>query len=261
MIGQGRTAEVYAWDSGKILKLYFDWFPMNWIKYEADIGRAIYNAGVPSPELFDMVDEDGRKGLIYQRIDGVSLLKLIETKPWQIPGYARQMAQLHFKIHQFSTDKLPSHKDRMTHAIMKETPILGKEAEKIITYLNGLPSGNSVCHGDFHPDNILVSAKGWVAIDWMNAYEGNPLSDVARTCLMIHSPFIPPGTPRILMDIIKCMIYSAYIKEYLKLANVKWEDIETWMLPVAAARICEKVPGEEKWLLEMIDNKLKQHRL
>ena len=258
ILGQGRTAEVYLWDNNKILKLFRDCVPADWSQYEAMIARTVFAAGVPAPELFEIIQDNGRAGLIYQRIDGISLLKLIITKPWSISKYARQMARLHFQIHQSSTDKLPSQNERMTQMIMRAEPILGEKTVKIIAYLSSLPDKHQVCHGDFHPDNILVSNKEWVTIDWMNAYAGNPLSDVARSCLMLKTPYLPPRTPHLLIIILKRTIYSAYIKEYIQLAHVQWEDIESWMLPVAAARLCEKIPGEEKWLLEMIDNKLNQ---
>ena len=260
MLGEGRTAEVYLCNSDKILKLFREWVPKEWIQYEDMIAQAVFAAGVPAPEPFESIQLDGRSGLVYEKINGKSLLKLMNTKPWNISGYAKQMAQLHFQIHQSSssTEKIPTMKEKMAYAIKKAEPILGEKTEQIITYMNSLPSGNNICHGDFHPDNILVSDKLWVAIDWMGAYVGNPLSDVARSSLMLHAPSITPGIPKSVVKILKDKIYSSYIKEYKKLAHVKWEDVESWMLPVAAARIWEEIPGEKKWLLSMIDNKLNQ---
>jgi len=31
LIAKGRTAEVYAWQGNKVLKLFFDWCPMEWV--------------------------------------------------------------------------------------------------------------------------------------------------------------------------------------------------------------------------------------
>ena len=36
-----------------------------------------------------------------------------------------------------------------------------------------------VVHGDFHPLNIILAADGPVVIDWSNGGEGDPMSDVA----------------------------------------------------------------------------------
>lgn len=41
--------------------------------------------------------------------------------------------------------------------------------------------GDSLCHGDFHPGNILLSNGHTMVIDFMNVYHGDFLYDVART--------------------------------------------------------------------------------
>jgi hypothetical protein len=54
------------------------------------------------------------------------------------------------------------------------------------------------------------------------------------------------------------MTYWSYLNEYMRVAKVKFEDIDAWMLPVAAAKLKDKVPGEEKWLMKIIDTRLEQ---
>lgn len=178
-IGRGMTAEVYSLGQDKVLKLYFDGFHEDSIKNEAEIGCAVYEAGIPSPAVYNIVDEECRKGIIFQHIAGRSMLKLIETKPWKIIHYARQMARLHLKIHSCSIDNLPSPEEGFKHAIKDVGNILEDKGKRILDYFESLPKSSSVCHGDFHPDNILVTEKDMVAIDWNNAYSGYPLSDVA----------------------------------------------------------------------------------
>ncbi|MDP4091100.1 MAG: aminoglycoside phosphotransferase family protein [Bacillota bacterium] len=257
LIGQGRTAEVYEWGEDKVLKLYFDWYKNEWIKYEEESGKALAENGVPCPKVYDIVQEDRRNGIIYERIRGISMLKCIESRPWRTRIYARQMAEVHNRIHGFHMDKLPEQKPHIEYAIRQSEKLLGDKTEKIINYLKELPEGTSVCHGDFHPDNILVRDGSAVVIDWTNAYYGNPLGDTARTLLMFQSTYLPPGTPKILAAASKAVrksMYSAYLKEYTKLAKVKTEDIKDWILPVAAARLREDVPGEREWLLGLVDS-------
>ena len=98
LLGQGRTAEVFAWGNDKVLKLFYSWFPQWPIEYEADVGRAVYETGVPAPKVYGVIDCDGRKGIIYQRIFGRSLIRHMEEKPWKIGRFARELAALHFRI-------------------------------------------------------------------------------------------------------------------------------------------------------------------
>lgn len=53
------------------------------------------------------------------------------------------------------------------------------------TRLESMPKGNSLCHGDFNPSNIIISEdnKPYI-IDWSHATQGNPCADAARTYLL-----------------------------------------------------------------------------
>src|SRR6266508_6918087 len=101
-IAQGRTAEIYAWDDRHILKLYRDWCPSNWVEYEARIARAVYEGGIPSPAAGEIVEMDGRRGLIYERLEGISMLQDLNARPWTFLKHARALAKLHVKINQLS---------------------------------------------------------------------------------------------------------------------------------------------------------------
>ena len=45
---------------------------------------------------------------------------------------------------------------------------------------------SKLCHGDFSPENIIVTKSGkLVAVDWVHATQGNASADVARTYLLL----------------------------------------------------------------------------
>lgn len=261
LIGKGMTAEVYTWGPDKVLKLFFSKFGDERINYEAEMGYKLHEAGVPSPAVYDVIEVDGRKGIVFQRILGKSLLKNIEAEPWKLYYYTQQLAGLQYKIHKHSASSLPTQKERFAFTIGRSSRILGDRKKRILDYLASLPDGVSVCHGDIHFNNVIVSGNDLVAIDWNSAYQGNPLGDVARTCLMLRSPSVPTGIPESMampFQYTKRLIYSTYVNEYMMLSKVTLEDIDAWVLPVAAAKIKDKVPGEEKWLLNIINKRLKQ---
>jgi len=81
-IAEGRTAEIFDWEPGTILKLYRDWCPVDWAEYEAGVARLIYNAGVNSPAVKDLVELNGRSGIVYERVAGVSMLSEMNAHPW-----------------------------------------------------------------------------------------------------------------------------------------------------------------------------------
>ncbi len=261
LIGKGMTAEVYEWGKDKVLKLYFNKFGEDWVQYEAKIGTAVHEAGVPSPEVFDIVDVNGRKGIVFQRITGSSMAKHLMTEPWNLYSYTRQLAGLQFKIHQCPAYGLPSQTERYAVRINSSNKILGSREQKILNYIDSLPDGSNVCHGDLHFNNIIVSGKKLIPIDWTNAYRGNPLGDVARTCLMMSSPAKPPGVTDLMMTLSrypKWLAYTTYINEYIKLSDARFENIDAWILPTAAAKLRDRIPGEEKWLMDTIDRRLER---
>ena len=60
-----------------------------------------------------------------------------------------------------------------------------------------------------------------------------------------------------IINFIRNKFYLEYIKHYIKLTGVKIEQIEQWELPVAAARLCEWLPKDEKTtLLKFINTKM-----
>lgn len=261
LLGKGMTAEVYEWGKGKVLKLYYEKFSKEWIKREAEIGKAVYMAGIPSPEVFETIDVGKRKGIIFERILGKTILKHLEEEPWKAYYLTQLSAELQVKIHKYSSKNLPLQKDSLAAKIKPASQISDSKKNFIIEYLKSLPDGNSVCHGDFHYNNIIVSDKGLIPVDWTNACLGNPLGDVARTWLLLNSPSRFTELFNIMStsyQFTKWLPYWQYLNEYMRLTNASFESIDKWILPTAAAKFFDKVPGEEKWLIDIINSRL-QH--
>jgi uncharacterized protein (TIGR02172 family) len=184
-IAEGRTAEIFLCDDQHILKLYRDWCPPNWVDYEARIARAIHEAGIPSPGPGKIIETNGRRGLIYERLQGISMLQDMNARPWTLLNHARSLAELHVQIHEQSITGLPSYKERLDHDIHNSTHLSQELKKKALALLARLPHGEKVCHGDYHPGNILITKSGPVVIDWMTASMGSPWADVARTDLLL----------------------------------------------------------------------------
>jgi aminoglycoside phosphotransferase (APT) family kinase protein len=123
--------------------------------------------------------------------------------------------------------------------------------------LGELPEDDRLCHGDFHPDNIIMSRRGPVIIDWSDATKGNPAADVARTRLLISVG--APVEGRIsgrLAKLARKRVLSLYTKLYLARSSISSESIEAWQLPVALTRMTEDIPGERDQLIAIVKNHL-----
>lgn len=251
-IAQGRTAEVYNWGAQHILKLYREWCPPEWVEYEAAIARTIVAAGIPTPAVGEIVEVLNRRGIIYERVKGVSMLADLKARPWTIIRHARGLAELQTKIHRLGITGLGSYRSSLAYAIEKATSLPDALREKTLKLLAALPDGNAVCHGDFHPDNIIVTASGPVVIDWMTAKAGNPWADVARTSMILTIGIAAARVGPILSTLSR-LYHSAYLHRYQALAPEVSGRREDWLPVIAAARLNENIVAERETLLQIVE--------
>ena len=56
------------------------------------------------------------------------------------------------------------------------------EGQALLEAIAEMPDGDRLCHGDFHPLNILGDTADPLIIDWPDARRGEPAADVCRSC-------------------------------------------------------------------------------
>ncbi len=123
-----------------------------------------------------------------------------------------------------------------------------------LTALNQLPDGGQLCHGDYHPDNVLMSPTGPIILDWSEATCGNPLADVANTSLIFRLGAPPPGgMSRLLIGPARAVADATYMRGYLKRAPALRAELAAWHLPIAVARLGAGIPEEKQRLLAQIE--------
>jgi len=249
-IAYGRTAEIYAWHNEQVLKLFYDWFELENIEYEARIARAIHASGLFVPSVGDIIQVNKRNGLVYQRLDGGTMLQNMARKPWNILKYARRMAELHFKMHTCVIQvNIPSQRQKLVSKIRHAEDLPKHLRVKIMTALESMPDDNKLCHGDFHPENILMTTQGEIVIDWIDASNGNPLADVARTTILALGATETSQIQDSLQKALVRMFHVAYIHYYFKLSPNSKAEYNRWLPIVAAARLSENISELQKWLI------------
>lgn len=250
-IAQGRTADVYLWDDTHILKLFHDWFVLENIEYELKIARAVNASGVKSPIVGELVEVEGRNGLTYERIEGMSMLKMFQHRPWKLLTFARVLAQLHAQMHKrvFDAD-VPSLRQRLQYKLNNASALPASLRNTLRKKLEALPEGDRVCHGDFHPDNVLLSGDDATVIDWIDSSRGNPLADVARTSVILLGAVHSNQTKHILDKTFVKTFHNRYLREYFRLHPQGMDEYHRWFPIVAGARLSEGMPELETWLVE-----------
>lgn len=245
------TPNLYAWGEGQILKLYDSSAPADWVESLGRIERALYEAGLPVPKVGELVEIDGGLGQVYERIDGGSmaeaLLGIAAAEPGTITELARTFAEVQATIHAHDgIPELPS--QRFLAAVIRRIDVLPSDLkEATLKAFDKLPEGDRLCHGDFHPFNVLLSSRGPVVIDWNNAHVGDPMEDVARSEVILSGVSVAQPSYRPMIDPFR----QAYLEHYCQLVSVDPQRLVPWQPIVAAVRLSDNVP-EQEWLLERI---------
>jgi aminoglycoside phosphotransferase (APT) family kinase protein len=232
-LASGASADIYAWGERQVVKLYHRGTPHSAAQREADNSRVACDACIPSPLPGDIVTVQDRVGVVFARVDGPSMLQLIGLNPRSVDGQATQLARLHAAMHAKPGRGLPSLRDHLQTVAAR---IAAPAGPALLAHLHKLPDAASLCHGDFHPGNVIVTPTGPAIIDWLDAGCGHPLADVARTSLLLQHADAPPGAGRGL-EALRARLHAVYLAHYCELAGVTPADVDVWTLPVAVARL------------------------
>ena len=215
LIAIGNTAEVFEYEEDKVLKLFKAGYPLEQIQREFNNTVIMNRTCVHTPKTFEIVEHEGRHGIVFQKIIGVDLLSEYLKNPSDEKVAAEILVDL--------TD------------IQKK--VLSEETTEGISYKNyldwfgydgsNLPDGNFICHGDLHPGNIIRTKDGELfLIDFMNVCRGPKEYDVARTYVLLTE-----NNPEA----------KAVGKKYLELMEMSFLQIEPFLGAIQFCRKKEKL--------------------
>src|SRR5262245_33786897 len=83
-LAKGFTSDVYAWGKGQVLKLFLSSVPTATIEREFRTTRAVHAAGLPVPAAYKLVEVEGRRGIVFERIHGDSMFRHVQARPWML---------------------------------------------------------------------------------------------------------------------------------------------------------------------------------
>jgi aminoglycoside phosphotransferase (APT) family kinase protein len=156
--GVGRSAEIYDIGHGRVLRRYHD--HERSARAEAEVMAWAAAHGVPVPEVFDVDGPD----IVMEKVDGPTMLADAARRPWRIVRHAATLARLHAQVHAApGPDWL-------------QAPF---------------GDGEALLHLDLHPDNVLMSARGPVVIDWEGAGRGPAEADLALCWIVVITSEVP----------------------------------------------------------------------
>lgn len=232
-IGKGRTAEVFLTAEGCALKLFYPEYPMQAVERELRNARMAVALHIPTPRCYGLVTVQDRAGILYERAAGESLLNRL-MRTGDVAGCASTLARLH---RQLLTQTLPEDaldvREFLRHEIERNGKLPVEEKSRTLAQLAALPGGNALCHGDFHPDNVLMDGERATVLDWMNLCRGDPISDVAQTWHLLARSPLPPDVPAAQeFEEMRGLLAD----EYIRRMGMEKERLAQWLPVIKAAR-------------------------
>jgi len=237
-IASGAQADIYK-DGSKAIKLFKNICQRENIEYEINLQKMAFDYGLPVPEIFDVVEINGKTGIVMEYINGISIGNLLLEDITKFEEYLVKSIEIQDSIHKIETNKFPLMKNIQKKQILGTNKFTETDKEKILIKLEDKKYDNKLCHGDFHVFNLIQTSNGIKIIDWVNASSGNPYADIYNTYLIYK--------------LNKEEIAEVYLETYCKINKLDRLKILSWSTIIAGARLGEYVKDEkEEYLLKDI---------
>lgn len=253
-IDAGLSSEVFSLGPDRVLKLYREPCEPAAIENEFAATRLAHARGLPVAEPFSIVREDGRTGILFERLHGQTLLRHHGKNPIGLLRALGALARLQAAIHASGPVDLPPLRERLRADIgWARAPEPIRAAA--LAALDALPEGHALCHGDVHPGNVLVTERGLAILDWQKAGAGPPAADVCRTDLMLRHGRIATTSPltRAALKTSRQAAAAWYLRHARAASGLSTTEISAWRLPLMVARLCARRTDHDGAILAVVE--------
>jgi len=239
-VAQGGQADIYDYGDGKVLRVPRRPRDYDRIRYEYSVYSLLSGSNIKAPKAYELVEVNNAPAIIMERIQGISMIDQIKKWPFLARRKTVDLAEMHVGLlKQTANESITNGKDKARFCI-NGSPNLAEDTKKeLLDVLERLPGGNFLCHGDFHPGNILHSHRVDYIIDWSGASRGDFVCDIAHTYVLLK---VVPRVPGIsaLMHAVQKRIGNAmagvYLRTIEKSVSINLETFSRWVLIMAAER-------------------------
>jgi len=238
LLATGNVAEVFEWGD-LVLKLYKSPAAKPTVFREAAIHAAVEALGLSVPSVWGVEQVEGRWGIVFDRICATSFAEVMRATPAAIPDYLDRIAGLHRAIHECVVPAFASLKVRLASRIGETKHLDAAQKKRLRKGLAAMLDGDRLCHGDFHPFNILGDLDWPIVIDWPDACRGAPAADLCRSYVLLALHAEELAEP--------------YLEAYCRVGDVSRDAALAWLPYIAAAKLAEDVPGEIDGLRHLLE--------
>jgi aminoglycoside phosphotransferase (APT) family kinase protein len=216
--------------------------------------------GYPAPEVLTVLvpgEALPSPVQVMVRVPGVPLIAA--ARGGRFSGLLVQMGGAHAELHRLGSPPAEAHPGtvpdnwlRLARRLTESggSGQLAASLRKIELVQDRLEVADPVvCHGDFHPGNVLVAPDGSVlhVIDWTSVGVGDRHGDIAWTLLWFEIAAVaaPRRAGRVLMRVLRRRLQRAYLTGYRRVLPVDRERVQLWR-PVSLLRIWSAAEASQR---------------
>ena len=180
-IAKGANGAVYRYDNETILKTYFAKDALPEIKQERENARRAFVLGINTAIPYGIVRVGDGYGTVTELLNAVSVTKLIRNNPDDLSEAVKYYIDMLKSIHATEVEdgEVPDMKEiALDWARFVSAHIPEEQGKKLISLIEAVPKQNTLMHGDYHTNNIMVQNGEPLLIDMDTLCMGHPVFEL-----------------------------------------------------------------------------------
>ena len=180
-IAKGANGAVYRYDDETILKTYFAKDALPEIKQERENARKAFVLGINTAIPYGIVRVDDGYGTVTELLNATSVTKLIRNSPDDLTEAAGYYVDMLKSIHAIEVEdgEVPDMKETaLDWADFVANHIPEEQGKKLRALVEAVPKQNTLMHGDYHTNNIMVQNGEPLLIDMDTLCMGHPVFEL-----------------------------------------------------------------------------------
>ena len=180
-IAKGANGAVYRYDDETILKTYFAKDALPEIKQERENARRAFVLGINTAIPYGIVRVGDGYGTVTELLNAISVTKLIRNNPDDLSEAVKYYVDMLKSIHAVEVEDgdVPDMKEiALDWAQFVSAHIPEDQSKKLISLIEAVPKQNTLMHGDYHTNNIMVQNGEPLLIDMDTLCMGHPVFEL-----------------------------------------------------------------------------------
>ena len=180
-IAKGANGAVYRYDDETILKTYFAKDALPEIKQERENARRAFVLGINTAIPYGIVRVGDSYGTVTELLKATSVTELIRDNPQDLSLPAKYYVDMLKSIHAIQVDdgEVPDMKETaLNWAEFVSQHIPEDQGKKLRELIQAVPKRNTLMHGDYHTNNIMVQNGEPLLIDMDTLCMGHPVFEL-----------------------------------------------------------------------------------